>query len=268
MGPWEHSNEGQVAGEVDFAEASLAGNVAPDRFALERRWFDRWLKGDQNDAEYEPPVRYFTMGGGDGRRTPGGHMHHGGSWHTARTWPPSKTQPVCFYLQADDGLTTETPQDATGSSTYRSDPRTPVPDTDFTVKLVDEHPPNPDYPRGFAMNVTHGIARCRYRDSREKAALMEPGQVYPLEIVCYPTSDLFQKGHRIRVDIAGSNYPHFDLNPNTGGPLGREQHVTPADNTVYHSRDLPSHIALPIMADTWGRRIPGKRFVGKEVATE
>ena len=319
MGPWEHSNEGQVAGEVDFgARASLAGNVALDRFALERRWFDRWLKGDQNGAEHEPPVRYFTMGGGDGQRTPGGHMHHGGSWHTARTWPPAHTQSKCFYVQADGGLTTETPRNATGASTYRSDPRTPVPtlggnmiryqnilwpgaydqverpdfflcsppylplatrhdvlvfrteplqedlevtgtviarlyisssapDTDFTVKLVDEHPPNRDYPRGFAMNVTHGIVRCRYRDAREKATLMEPGQVYPVEIVCYPTSNLFQKGHRIRLDIAGSNYPHFDLNPNTGGPLGREQHITTADNTVHHSRDLPSHIILPIV---------------------
>ena len=51
----------------------------------------------------------------------------------------------------------------------------------------------------------------------------------------------------VMVPMRGSNYPHFDLNPNTGAPLGREQHIVSADNTVYHSRDLPSHIVLPIV---------------------
>jgi putative CocE/NonD family hydrolase len=124
-----------------------------------------------------------------------------------------------------------------------------APDTDFTVKLIDEYPPSEDYPRGFAMNITHGIVRCRYRDSREKAELMEPGQVYQVEIVCYPTSNLFQKGHRIRVDIAGSNYPHFDLNPNSGAPLGQGQRTAVADNTIYHSRDWPSHVVLPVVVN-------------------
>ena len=78
---------------------------------------------------------------------------------------------------------------------------------------------------------------------------MEPGKVYPIEIVCYPTSNLFQQGHRIRVDIASSNYPHFDLNPNTGAPLGRDQRTAIADNTVHHSRDLASHIVLPMVLD-------------------
>jgi putative CocE/NonD family hydrolase len=76
---------------------------------------------------------------------------------------------------------------------------------------------------------------------------MEPGQVYKIEVVCYPTSNLFQKGHRIRVDIASSNYPHFDVNPNTGAPLGQGQRTAIADNTVYHSHALPSHIVLPVV---------------------
>jgi putative CocE/NonD family hydrolase len=124
-----------------------------------------------------------------------------------------------------------------------------TPDTDFTVKLVDEGPPNGDYPRGFAMNVTHGIQRCRYRNSREQAEFMEQGRVYPIELVCYPTSNLFQAGHRIRLDIASSNYPHFDVNPNTDAPLGQGQHTAIAENTVHHSRALPSHVVLPVVTD-------------------
>ena len=124
-----------------------------------------------------------------------------------------------------------------------------APDTDFIVKLI-EDPPSEDNPRGFAMNITHGIVHCRYRDSREKAELMEPGQVYQVEIICYPTSNLFQKGHRIGVDIASSNYLHFDVNPNTGAPLGQEQRTAVADNTIYHSRDLPSHVVLPVVVNS------------------
>ena len=67
-------------------------------------------------------------------------------------------------------------------------------DTDFTVKLIDEYPPSMDYPQGFAMQVTHGIQRVRYRESREKATFMEPGKVYRVEVTMYPTSNLFSKG--------------------------------------------------------------------------
>lgn len=118
MGPWEHSSEGQVAGEVDFgAQASLAGNIDTDRFTLELRWFDRWLKRVENDVEDSAPIRYFTMGGGDGRRTPEGHMGHGGSWQTAGAWPPPKAQPTPLYLHPSGGLAKEMSGDTTGTST-------------------------------------------------------------------------------------------------------------------------------------------------------
>ena len=90
------------------------------------------------------------------------------------------------------------------------------PDTDFTVKLIDCYPPSADYPNGFAMNITDGILRVRYRDSWEAPALMTPGQVYAVSIEPFPSSNLFKAGHRVRVDISSSNFPHFDVNPNTG----------------------------------------------------
>jgi putative CocE/NonD family hydrolase len=120
-------------------------------------------------------------------------------------------------------------------------------DTDFTAKLIDVHPPNADYPEGFAQNISDSIIRARYRDSREAATPLVPGQVVALEIILYPTANLFARGHRIRVDISSSNYPRFDLNPNTGGPLGRERRIVVAHNAIYHDPDHPSHIVLPVI---------------------
>ncbi len=319
MGPWEHSTDERIAGDVDFGPgASLAGSLASDRFALERRWFDRWLKGIENGAERDAPVRYFAMGGGDGRRTPEGHLSHGGTWRCSQAWPPTDAREVPLYLDAGGGLSATPPEGSEASSGYRYDPADPVPtlggnmiryenilwpgaydqrerpdfflckppylplaarpdilvfrtppldqdlevtgtptarlyvsssapDTDFTLKLVDEYPPNEDYPRGFAMNITHGIRRCRYRNGRDKAELMAPGRIYPIEITCYPTSNRFQSGHRIRLDIASSNYPHFDINTNTGEPFGTSQRLAVAHNTVHHNRDYPSHLILTVL---------------------
>ncbi len=122
-----------------------------------------------------------------------------------------------------------------------------APDTDFTAKLVDVYPPNPDYPEGFAMNLCDGIIRARYRNSREKAELMERGKAYSFRIDLQGTGNLFQKGHRIRLEISSSNFPHYDVNPNTGAPLwsSSESHV--AHQAVYHDKDHPSHVVLPVI---------------------
>jgi len=70
-------------------------------------------------------------------------------------------------------------------------------DTDFTAKLIDVHPGNPDYPRGYAMNLADGILRARYRDSWERPAMMTPGAVYEITIEPNATCNLFKAGHRI-----------------------------------------------------------------------
>ena len=119
-------------------------------------------------------------------------------------------------------------------------------DTDFTAKLIDVYPPSSDYPEGLAINITDSIVRARYRNGYEKPELMTPGEPYELVFELYPTSTVFKSGHRIRVDISSSNWPRFDVNPNTGGPLGRDQSYQLAHQTVYHDTDCPSHIVLPI----------------------
>ncbi len=120
-------------------------------------------------------------------------------------------------------------------------------DTDFTAKLIDVHPPNPDYPDGYHMNLVDSIIRARYRDDWEQEELMTPGEIYQVRIRLPPTSNLFAAGHRIRVDISSSNFPRFDLNPNTGEPMGRHTHTMVAHNIVHLDREHPSKVVLPII---------------------
>ena len=120
-------------------------------------------------------------------------------------------------------------------------------DTDFTIKLVDVYPSNADYPDGYELNVTDGIQRCRYRDSWEKPAPMIPGRAYRVRVKAFPTSNLFKAGHRIRLDVSSSNFPHFDLNFNTGAHPAKETAVRTATNTVYLDQERPSLILLPVI---------------------
>lgn len=122
-----------------------------------------------------------------------------------------------------------------------------APDTDFTAKLVDVYPPSADFPTGFEMNITDGILRARYREGPEQQVLMDAFETYEIQITPFPTANVFKKGHRIRVDIASSNFPRFDINPNTGEPLGRHRNKRIAENSIMHSADRPSHILLPII---------------------
>ena len=124
-----------------------------------------------------------------------------------------------------------------------------APDTDFTAKLVDVYPPSPDFPAGVGLLVGDGIVRARFRAGADSPpALLRPGTIYPFTIRLYPTSLVFRKGHRIRVDVSSSNFPRFDVNPNTGEPLGDDRRSAVAINTVYHDAAHPSHIVLPVVA--------------------
>ena len=120
-------------------------------------------------------------------------------------------------------------------------------DTDFTAKLVDVYPSSGDYPDGYHLNICDGIVRARYREFTGRASLLKPGEVYEFTVRLEPTGNLFAAGHRIRLDISSSNFPRFDINPNTGEPVGRHTHTMVADNAIYHDAAHPSHIVLPII---------------------
>jgi putative CocE/NonD family hydrolase len=115
-------------------------------------------------------------------------------------------------------------------------------DTDFTAKLDDV------YPDGTSMLISHGIQRARYRESQAKERLLKPGQVDKYTIKVWPTSNLFKAGHQIRLEISSSNFPMFDRNPNTGHPFGQDAELKVADQTIFHDKNRPSMITLPIVA--------------------
>ena len=116
-----------------------------------------------------------------------------------------------------------------------------VKDTDFTIKLIDV------YPDGKAYNLDETIQRVRYREGYEKEVFMEKGKVYKLELSAMSTSNFFQKGHRIRIEISSSNFPRFDRNMNTGGNNWDESVGLVAHNNVHHSAQYPSQIRLPMV---------------------
>ncbi len=115
-------------------------------------------------------------------------------------------------------------------------------DTDFTAKLIDV------YPDGTAFNLTEGIIRARFRESLwEPPVLMVPGEIYELSIDLVPTSNVFKKGHRIRVHVTSSNFPHWERNLNTGNDPATDVVIEKAEQTVYHDSRHPSHVVLPVI---------------------
>jgi len=124
-----------------------------------------------------------------------------------------------------------------------------VVDTDFTAKLLDIYPPSDEYPEGFHLPLEDSIRRVRFREGYYEETFMEPGEIYEVQIELPPVSNLFNKGHRIRLDISSSNFPRFDVNPNTGEAIGRHTYSRVAVNTVYSDAAHPSHVVFPVVGD-------------------
>jgi len=114
-------------------------------------------------------------------------------------------------------------------------------DTDFMAKLIDV------WPDGFAQRLTDGMVRARYRDGMDKPSLIEPGRVYSYNIDCWNTCQMFKKGHRIRLEISSSAFPKYDRNLNTGEELGKTTRMQAADQRIYHDREHPSYVVLPVV---------------------
>lgn len=122
-----------------------------------------------------------------------------------------------------------------------------APDTDVFVLLIDLHPASSAWPTGFRLNVCDGLVRARYRDSLTDPRLLD-GSVVEVRVPLSPTSTVFRRGHRIQVLVSSSSFPRFDVNPNTGEPVGRHTRTQVATNTIHHDRTHPSRLLLPIVA--------------------
>jgi hypothetical protein len=281
MGPWIHGTElTSNVGELNFGMASASASI--DVTGMHIRWFDRWLKGIENGITEESPIRIFVMGDNIWRdeyewpiaRTKyiNFYLHSGGQANSrsgdgvlSQEIPDIEETDVFHYdprnpvptreggpmdqekleKRSDVLVYTSAPLDSeievTGPIIVKLWAASSAIDTDFTGKLVDV------WPNGKAYNIVDGIVRARYRDSITAAKFVEPGKVYEFTIDLGATSNVFKTGHRIRVDISSSNFPKWDRNLNTGHPIGQDAEIKVALQTIYHERQYPSHIILPII---------------------
>src|ERR1700752_609741 len=114
-------------------------------------------------------------------------------------------------------------------------------DTDFMAKLLDV------WPNGFAQRLTDGMVRARFREGMDKPSLIEPGRVYGYDLDLWNTCQLYKKGHQIRLEVSSSAFPKYDRNLNTGEQLGKSAVIQIAEQKIYHDREHPSYVLLPIV---------------------
>jgi hypothetical protein len=205
--------------------------------------------GSATSYTFDPKNPVPTIGGnissGDGIMLQGGWDQKTGPhiWNAQHTMPLSARNDILVFQSRP--LAHE--MEVTGEIEVKLWVSSTTVDTDFTAKLIDVYPPSNDFPGGFDLNIGDGIVRARYRNSLTKPEPMQPGKIYPVTVKLYPTSNIFKKGHRIRVDVSSSNFPRFDVNPNTGEPLNDNRQSIIAVNTIHHDPEHPSHIVLPII---------------------
>jgi len=197
------------------------------------------------EAPGNQPADHFSYDPDDPVPTLGGN--HSICWPDAYdTIQPGPFDQRSVETRADVLTYTSPPLDrdteVTGPVVVRLFAATDGPDTDWTAKLVDVHPD------GRAINLTEGVIRARFRKSiYEPPELLEPGAVYEYTIKLQPTSNVFLKGHRIRLDISSSNFPLWDRNPNTGHAHGLDAELRVARQTILHDSRHPSRVVLPFI---------------------
>ena len=271
IGPWAHA----------FVPP-LPGGYRPRSYRLESLapslpWFDRHLKRDPSTPVL-PPVRLFVMGNNVWRDeqewplartiyTPY-YLGGNGGQRTLSLLPSKTAQNAKFLLDPSDpvrtrggamlgpraGMREQDPDQRDDILSFVTEPLavdmevtgpvrsvihvlTSAPSTDFTANLVDL------YPDGRAYNISEGILRASYATDPNRG---EPEPV-PIEIAMWPTSIMIPKGHRVRLDISSSNYPRFDVNPNTGNSIAIEEKPMVAEQTVFWGGATPSQVILPII---------------------
>lgn len=282
IGPWLHGrgNRTNRIGEMIYPE-----NANWPQHEHMVRWFKHWLRGDDNGIEKEPTVRYYVMGAVGEEGAPGNiwrtakdwppasratsiYLHEPGSLSpnaptaeasaTSFRSDPRKPMQIlgpafpgardarAFEKQPDVRTFTtaplEKPVEWTGrikaelylSSTAR--------DTDVIVRVSDV------YPDGKSILIVDYPWRMRYREGLDREVLMEPGKVYKVAFDVGWLSQVFNRGHRIRVTIASTGAPYYEPNPQDGGPLSIAfpKDAIAATNTLHHSRKYPSRILAPV----------------------
>jgi hypothetical protein len=282
IGPWLHGryNKGNKVGELTYPKIA-AFDVVPHMI----RWFDHHLKGVDNGVMKDPTVRYYVMGAVGEKNAPGNvwrtatdwpvkstptpyYFHAGGGLSTAKpasgksvsTWNADPLRPAKIPARGFPGardargfekqknvlkFTTDVltkPVEWTGDVTADLFVQSTAKDTDFIVRVSDV------YPDGRSILIVDMIRRARYRDGFEREVFMQPGKVYRVKFRVGSLSQIFNRGHRIRVTIASTGAPFYEPNPNTGEPLTIEFPKTAivAKNRVNHDRLSASCVIAPV----------------------
>ncbi|MGA7203556.1 MAG: CocE/NonD family hydrolase [Specibacter sp.] len=191
--------------------------------------------GESVSYDFDPRHPVPSVGGAI---TSGEPLMVGGAFNqtpTDSTFPATNLLPLSSRSDVLTFRTTALTEDlaVAGPLTLHLQISSSAPDTDFAVKLIDEYPPNADYPSGYAVNISDGMLRCRYRNGFERPQLMVPGEIYDLQIPIPDTANSFVSGHRLRLDITSSNFPRCDVNPNTGKPVAGDRTWQIARNTIH-----------------------------------
>jgi putative CocE/NonD family hydrolase len=278
MGPWIHGSASRRTGDLDFGEEADFNTRD-----VQLRWFDNQLKGVNNGIMQEPPVRIFVMGENTWRdeyewplaRTDYReyYFHSNGKANTLEgdgrldTQLPENEPPDTYVYDPEDPVITpgrDEPIDqrevearndvlvySSGQLKESIEVTGPVKvvlyasssaiNTDFTAKLVDV------YPDGRAIRLCEGIMRASFRNPEAPPSAIQPDKVYKYCISLWSTSNRFKEGHQIRVEISSSNFPRFDRNLNTGISPAIDTTFEMATQTIYHNREYPSCIVLPVI---------------------
>jgi putative CocE/NonD family hydrolase len=215
--------------------------------------------GQRRPAETCAPSEYVfdpsdpvpTIGGGTQASLLEGFIQGGGFDQRGRSdlWVCRDTRPLADRpdVLVFQSAPLEDDQEIAGPVVVRLWVASSAVDTDFTAKLIDLYPASDDYPDGYALNLTDGIVRMRYRDGFDRPVLMVPGDVYRVTLELQATANRFVRGHRIRLDISSSNFPRFDVNPNTGELPGSHTCLARARQLIFHDATRPSHVLLRIV---------------------
>jgi predicted acyl esterase len=282
IGPWLHGGtKGNKIGDLVFPE-----NAIFDREGHLIRWFDYHLKGKNNGVDQDPPVKYYVMGAVGEPGAPGNEWRVAADWpipasptsyylragggltleNTAETFTTTfRADPIhpaeiptrafpgaqdarAFEQQAEvRTFTTEPlaePVEWTGKVKAELYVSSSAKDTDFIVRISDV------YPDGRSILIADYIRRARYRDGWDREVMMEPGKVYRVAFDVGWMSQIFNRGHRIRVTVASTGAPFYEPNPNTGEPLTLDPPTKKlvAHNAVHHGGKQASRIIAPVVS--------------------
>jgi putative CocE/NonD family hydrolase len=281
IGPWTHGEPTVQSTKVGDRDFGAAAGFDYDALVLD--WCDWHLRGVEHGIAAMPPVRVFVMGANRWRDAsdwplPGTvmrtlYLRAGG--RLSLDAAGKSEAPDRFTFDPNDPV--EDPHYDAGLGphdqraierrpdvlTFATDPlpedlevigsieihlwvASSAPDTDFVARLLDVEP---DGPAWNLMSPTLEVIRARYRTSEREPELMEPGRPYELVLRWGMTGNLFKKGHRIRLQVTSSFFPHLDRNPNTGRPVPHEGKLVSARQTIFHDAGRPSRIVLPAVLE-------------------